>query len=698
MRLLNVILALASLPLCFPVGGAVMAADRRAPSAPPPEARMAIVEEVAEHFGPRLEARGPAILTRGSMDAVWHEGWLFVLSRGRLCTFRAPLEPGAEPAGQLDGLGATRQIEIAGRLAAITSREDGLWLVDVADPEKPVLLSHYDTIELATGIALGENLALVACRQYGVEQVDVSDPRRPRHLSTFRTGEAQSVFLHDGLAYIGDWAPRAVVVCDVRDPWRPAEVAQIPLDGYGDGVFVRGDICFAATGHHARAAGARDPSDPAYGRGHGLEIFDVADPRNPKLISRTKLPRFYSLGYDMWDVQVSGDYAVVGDTHNGLYVFDVRELARPVPVGHFRLPPFGRDQLPDAIGGFAIGSGCIYVAGIGTGLHTVPLPGIEPIPPAPPQRAAIAATRPPDQVAAPARVAYRPEGGQVHEVAVDARAGDVWVAAGKAGLHRLRLDPDEGRQVAPTEGVALSVDVCGDLLAMGEGVAGLSLWRPTAAGAELIARYRSSAGGIGQVCISPDARHVVAHAGPNVLEVLDVSSSHQPKRVLDDRQVGLFYRTPLSHGFLPDGRFGCMWHASGIFVFASTGDEGPRFAGWMVPGRINLGDGMAVFQDRFLVTTQGGYAVLDEGQAEIASDAVARMPGVNLRGKPTVFGSTLYVAQRWRGSVHAVDLADPKHPSLLWSLQVDGNPGPVREHAGQAVIPAGYDGVIVRPR
>lgn len=698
-------------------------------------------EEIAKRFGPVLPAQAPAILTRGCMDAAWKDGRLYVLSRGRLCIFATPIDANSTPVGEIDGLGNTRQIAIAGNLTAITSREDGLWLVDVGNPAKPVLLSHYDTIELATGIALEANVALVACRQYGVEQVNVSDPRRPRHLSTFRTGEAQSVFLHNGLACIGDWAPRKAIVCDVRDPWRPALVSHMELDGFGDGVFVRGNLCFAATGHHARGMRKRDSSDPAYGRGHGLEIFDISDPANPKLLSRTKLPRFYSIGYDMWDVQVSGRFAVVGDTHNGIYVFDISDLEHPVPVGHHRLPLAGRDKLPDAVGGFAIGPDCIYVAGVFTGLHRLSLPGIQPVgnrsragtgtgpffgesthlaiktlaentdpsPSLPARERLQPVTAPsgpavsvpqsasPPQLEAPAVVAYRPEG-QVHEVAVDA-THDIWIAAGRAGLHRLSLGKKgAGEQVAASDGVVFSVDVRGNLLAAGEGTAGLSLWRRMGKGIDLLGRYQSTVGGIGQVRLSPDARYAILHAGPNVLEILDITSPSAPKRVLQDRQLGLFYRTPLSLDFLPDGRFGCLWHASGMYFFRLKGENGPAFSGWKVPGSVSLDNGMAVLGDRFLATYKGGYVLLDDGQTEISETRdVVRLPGHELRGKPTVFGTTLYVSQRWEGTVKAIDLADPKQPRLRWSVQLAGNPGPVQEAAGYAIIPAGYDGVVVRP-
>lgn len=86
--------------------------------------------------------------------------------------------------GRLGGLGNTRQIAVMGGIAHITAREQGLFIVDVRKPEAPVLLSHYDTVELATGIAVSGPIAYVARRNYGVELVDISDPAHCRHVST----------------------------------------------------------------------------------------------------------------------------------------------------------------------------------------------------------------------------------------------------------------------------------------------------------------------------------------------------------------------------------------------------------------------------------------------------------------------------------------------------------------------------------
>jgi hypothetical protein len=233
------------------------------------------------------------------------------------------------PVGKLGGLGNARQIVVENGLAYIASREDGLFIVDVRDPNAPQLAGRHDTIEFATGICKSGNVLFVACRQFGVELVDVSDPSSPRHLSTVRTGEAQSVAERDGYLYVGVWASSEVVTVDVQNPWIPQITSRTPLDGYGDGVDVSGNFLYAATGHHSRRRPKSKLGDPGFGTGHGLEILDIANPAFPKQVARVKFPALYNIRHDMWSVSISGDYAFVADTHNGVFVLNIAKPLRP---------------------------------------------------------------------------------------------------------------------------------------------------------------------------------------------------------------------------------------------------------------------------------------------------------------------------------------------------------------------------------
>ena len=75
-----------------------------------------------------------------------------------------------------------RQMAMQNNRLYITARGQGLWIFDLADPAEPRLLTRFDTVELATGIAVTGNIVFVAQRIYGVEILDCTIPEKPRHI------------------------------------------------------------------------------------------------------------------------------------------------------------------------------------------------------------------------------------------------------------------------------------------------------------------------------------------------------------------------------------------------------------------------------------------------------------------------------------------------------------------------------------
>ena len=629
-----------------------------------------------------------------AMDVALQGDRLYVIGQGRLYVADATDPAAPKLLGKLEGLGGVRQIVVRDNVAYITAREDGLFLVDVRRPEKPVLLCHYDTIELATGVAVSGNVAFVACRQCGVELIDVSDPRRPAHLSTIRTGEAQSVTARNGILYAGVWATREVLICDVRDPRHPRVLSRAPMDGYGDGLDVRGPYCFAATGHHSKAVPNQNPGDPGYGHGHGLEIFNVADPARPQFIARVKLPPWYRIGMDMWDAIVTGDHVFVADTYNGLFVVDISKLSQPRLVAHCQLPVDPKRNDPVPIAGIAVGKGYVYAAGAWSDLHVIRAAGLaQPVVPEPDRGPVIPppAAPPPDP-----RYALYQAGGQVYSVAP---AGDTaLVAAGAAGLQVVAIRP-EPRKLAryPTEGFAMDVKTLGDRVYAAEGLGGLSIWKRDAAGSlASLGRYRVPGQSIKQVVVPPPGKYALLHVGAARLQIVDVSDPAAAKCALEDTHLGLFYSAPLVDGLL-DGRYaGCLWHVTGLYWYDLYGGDRPRYTGDNFGSRLGSNNGAALLGDKALMTFRAKYLLL-ERQEKRPADSIPRygVPGHDLSGKPTIDGRTLYVSDRYSGKVSAVDITNPENPRLLRYLDLPEHPGVVAVHHGVPLIPAGYQGLLI---
>jgi hypothetical protein len=656
-----------------------------------------------DSFGPRLANTFNADIGP-TLDVTIDEGHAFAIGNRSLNVLDIS-EPGRpRRIGKVSGLGNVRQIVVEAGLAYVTSREDGLWIVDVRDRANPKLVSHYDTIEFATGVCKSGDVLFVACRQFGVELIDVSDPASPQHLSTVRTGEAQSVVVRNGYLYTGVWASSELVTVDVRDPWQPRITSRVPLDGFGDGVDVKGDYLYAATGHHSRLRPRAKSGDPGFGRGHGLEVLEISDPSSPRFVAGAvvKFPPTYNIRHDMWGVTIANQHAFVADTHNGVFVLDVQDPLQPRFVGHWTPHHDERDRSTLYVGGLVPGDDHIYVAGGASDLHVLAAPGIAQTPTVETSDwITIPATRPIDSDA-PYR-SYRTTG-QVYGVDI---GQEVAIAAcGTAGIHVLRILP-QFETLSRVETADRATDVCvrGDRIYVAEGAGGLGIYQLDDAILNEIGRYRVTGKTVRQVEVPGDGRYALLQIGVHKLQIVDVTNPAAPNMMLEDQHPGLLYGDQLMRGLVED-RYACaFWHVSGLHWYDLKADGGPKYTGDNFPGRIGSGNGLIAHAGKTLAITRGGYLLLDRDERRQLSDVPINRIG-NGRvgegrrhlGKPTIAGNRLYTVDRQVGLVTVADIADLKNPKLIDQFELPGNPSRAVVHRGVLVIPAGYDGLLVFDR
>jgi hypothetical protein len=406
-------------------------------------------------------------LQRG-MGCYLQDNRLYAIGGGVMAIFdvSSPLNP--RLLGRLDRLGNVRQIVVRGKHAYIAAREHGLWIVDVSDASKPKVISRFDTIELATGLDVAEPIAFIAERTYGVELVDISNPFKPRHLSIRKTSEAQSLRYNAGKLYVGNWARCELTIFDVSDPGNPRELSTSPLSGYGDGVEVRGNLCYAATGHHARTGKDRR------GNGHGMDILNIADPDKPVMVGRVYFPKFYNLSNDFWSVRLSGNTAIVADTHNGIFLCDVKYPTRPHITGRIQLPGIKHKSgtCPDSVSSIAVGQGVLYLTGSRTGLWMTVIPDLQPEQVV--QNGPVCSASPVLKIPQGFH-SYNP-GTMVRAVAIQ---GDIaYVVASSGGLHIVRLSR-HGIEPLAIHHVSHAYDVRlrNNLLYIAEGEDGVGIYR-----------------------------------------------------------------------------------------------------------------------------------------------------------------------------------------------------------------------------
>ncbi len=651
-----------------------------------------------KQYGPELDIIHDAG-TGPVMDVAIEGGHAYAIGREklRILDIADPSKPAIS--GELDDLGSVRQIVVQDGVAYITSRQDGLFVVDVRDPSKPELFNHFDTIEFATGVAISGDILFVACRHYGVQLISVANPAEPRHISAVRTGEAQSVVAKNGYLYVGVWATSEVVTVDCKNPWKPVVVSKVPLDGYGDGLDVEGDLLLVATGHHSQERPRKNPGDPGFGKGHGLEAFDLTNPANPAFLSRVKFPPLYEIGNDMWGVTIANGHAFVADTYNGLFVLDVSNPSNMKFTGRTSLPFVEERKQPGFVGGLAVDKDVIFLAGGYTDLHVVSAPNVA-TPPTPEKDSPPALKVLPTQLEANSKERSYVPGTQVYGVAFPSDQESLAVVAcGNGGIHLIEFAP-EIRLLSQTDsqGFATDVSVSGQTVFVAESAGGLGIYQISQENKLVsLGRFAVPKRAIRQVEVSLDGQHAMIQVGANQFVILDVQDPAEPRQVLKDTRHGLLYGDQMMRGLVHD-RYTCVfWHVTGLHWYDLKADPTPAFSENNYPERIGSSNGLIAFQDKTLATIRGGYRLLDRSATIGGPDAIL-IEGLKSRhhlGVPSIAGNRLYTANRAYGVISVIDISNPLKPVIEKEIPSSGNPSRIAVKNGIAFVPNGYEGLLL---
>ena len=169
----------------------------------------------------------------------------------------------------------TENILIRGNLAYIANHVAGLTIVDISTPSKPTIVSNFNPHIDCDAVELWHDTAIL----YGhwesrLVLVDISDPANPRQTGlyqnapkTFNQGE---LAVDAGFAYCT--ALTGLVIVNIADPANPKLAKSIELPGRTTDVVVQDGYAFIAVGPH------------------GVRVYDVHTPSNPKEIGYYKHP------------------------------------------------------------------------------------------------------------------------------------------------------------------------------------------------------------------------------------------------------------------------------------------------------------------------------------------------------------------------------------------------------------------------
>jgi len=253
-------------------------------------------------------------------------------------------------------------ISVDEKTAYIAGWESGLQIIDISNPDAPIIIGAVDAIGTAYSIKLfpDGNRALIGALEDGIKIIDISEPKHPLVIGSMETIQARAVALsNDGTkAYIADNASLKIV--DITDPTALKIIGNLDLDGTilgitlssdGKTAFLVGDEINLQIINIEESASpfsvnrienrglftsivlSKDNTKAFVSSNGVFEIFDISDFLSPSLIGE-----YYKLKQsDLTNLVLSSDETKVyaADYYQGISVIDIRNLAHPVEVASY---------------------------------------------------------------------------------------------------------------------------------------------------------------------------------------------------------------------------------------------------------------------------------------------------------------------------------------------------------------------------
>ncbi|MEW5804660.1 MAG: chitobiase/beta-hexosaminidase C-terminal domain-containing protein [bacterium] len=250
--------------------------------------------------------------------------------------------------GGCDTPGWACGVQILGEYAYVADGYSGLQIIDVSKPDQPVLKGNFNTAGYAYGVYVRGSSVYVADGACGLQIIDVSQPDQPVLTGSFDTpGSARGVFVAGDYAWVAD-NDFGLEIIAIGQPDKPVLTGSYDTPGHALGVFVAGDYAYVADGDF------------------GLLVIDIQSPGHPKLKG--------SYDFDPgsgWacGISVSGNYAYLTDGYTGLLMLDISYPSGPVLKGTCHTQG-------DPCGAFVLGD-YAYVADGGSGLRIINISHID---------------------------------------------------------------------------------------------------------------------------------------------------------------------------------------------------------------------------------------------------------------------------------------------------------------------------------
>lgn len=647
-------------------------------------------------------------------SAVLNDQLLYTINAGNLTIYQ--LRDEAEPfvLSKLSGLGDTRNLAFANnnKSLVITSRRNGVYIVDITDSTNPYIISHYDSLEYATGLCVEGNYAFICSRYFGVEIVDISDLFNPKYVTKLSNEtEYQNCYFSNGYLYIGVYRDKRVDIWDIHEINNPQKITQIELDGSGQGLFVSGDYLYAATALNSSNT-ANYLTDYGCGTGNGLEIYDISDLDNVTWLSTIKMDGRYNYnGMDTWDVVVSNDLAYVSSMGNGVYIVKVAKADSPEIVSHITVNaskdssnyhgydtskyvfPFDTDEETKACFYHTILSdNKAYLISPDMGIFTYSSSDI---------------TKVTKNKAFNFRLDEKKEDfTEFNEFDVTQYQcdGQVWAVDHIEGFYALACG-DEGIQLIDenlnfitsyqTDSAVHDIAVYGKYIYTAETDSGLSIYKLSDDNEFIkISSFvpQNYDDCFGSLELTHDGKFIVIEASFNSYYVLDVSDVYSPIELkeFENIDLGLMYYRSICNG-LVDGKYiGIFGSKNYAWFYSDNGKFKMLESG--THDFVSEVNGAASYGEYCLSLYQNGYVYYYPKSSEFSEKI--KIDGVRFEGKLSIWNDVLVISREYSGDLIFVDITNIDHPTLLADYSISGNPDIAYTGTDFILLPCRHQGLF----
>jgi hypothetical protein len=234
--------------------------------------------------------------------------------------------------GRIDTVGRVRALAVSGDLAGVV--DEGTWsglsqsnyfsVIELSGPGGPRRVGQYRLFDVEVALALVGNRAYLA-RDLGLEVIDLTNPARPRRLGeTWLDGDVwgfKRIAVSGSKVFVV--SATGVAVLDISNPSAPIQTGWHRGTRSGNRFAGTGMSGMAISGSHLYRTTEGFSSMFAADNGSLLEVLDVSNANHPALTAT------YPVGIDARGLALSGSLAFVASGFTGMQILDVADPAQP---------------------------------------------------------------------------------------------------------------------------------------------------------------------------------------------------------------------------------------------------------------------------------------------------------------------------------------------------------------------------------